>query len=128
MWEFERDCLFDTRIIHAGSPGRATQHISYRYQNALNTSAREKVKKYKATAEERHATFRPLIVTVEGILPTSPCRPSSGALLLGSRQSGRSLSQRSPTGWVRVRVQLALIKAVDLQTRGSRKKWRSSGF
>ena len=36
------------------------QHISY--QNALNTSAREKVKKYKAAAEERRrATFCPLI-------------------------------------------------------------------
>jgi len=25
-------------------------------------------------------------------------------------------------------VQFALIKAVDLRTRGSRKRWRSSGF
>ena len=32
------------------------------------------------------------------------------------------------SNWVRVRVQFALIKAVDLRTRGSRKKWRSSGF
>ena len=31
------------------------------------------------------------------------------------------------THWVRVRVQFALIKAVDLRIRGSR-KWRSSGF
>ena len=23
VWEPDRDCLFDTRIIHAGSPGRA---------------------------------------------------------------------------------------------------------
>ncbi|CAM9880566.1 unnamed protein product [Heterosigma akashiwo] len=32
------------------------------------------------------------------------------------------------TNWMRVRVQFALIKAVELWTRGSRKKWRSSGF
>ena len=45
VWDPDRDCLFDTRIIHAGSPGRAAQHISY--QNALNTSARgEKVRRY----------------------------------------------------------------------------------
>ena len=62
-WEPDRDCLFDTRIIHAGSPG--PMHIPY--QNALNTSAREKVRRYKAAAEERRATFCPLIVTVEGI-------------------------------------------------------------
>ena len=74
VWEPDRDCLFDTRIIHAGSPGRACQHISY--QNSLNTSTREKVRRYKAAAEERRATFCP------------------------SRQSGISLSQRSPTGCV----------------------------
>ena len=55
VWEPDRDCLFDTRIIHAGSPGRASQHIVY--QNALNISAREKVRRYKAAAEERRATF-----------------------------------------------------------------------
>ncbi len=33
------------------------------------------------------------------------------------------------SNWVRgVRMQFTLIKVVDLQTRGSRKKWRSSGF
>ena len=30
--------------------------------------------------------------------------------------------------WARVRVQFALIKALDLRTRGFRKKWRSAGF
>ena len=40
VWEPDRDCLFDTRIIHAGSPGRASQHISY--QKALNTSAQKR--------------------------------------------------------------------------------------
>ena len=32
------------------------------------------------------------------------------------------------SNWVRVRVQFALVKAVDLRTRGSRKRRRSSGF
>ena len=32
------------------------------------------------------------------------------------------------TNWVCVRVQSALIKAVDLWTRGYRKKWRSLGL
>ena len=124
VWEPDRDCLFDTRIIHAGSPGRAAQHISY--QNALNTSAREKVKLYKAAAEERRATFCPLIVTVEGI-----AHQSMQAFLrrIAARLSAKWQKPLSTvTNWVRVRVQFALIKAVDLRTRGSRKRWRSSGF
>jgi hypothetical protein len=32
------------------------------------------------------------------------------------------------TSWVRVRVQFAAIKAVALRIRGSKRKWRSSGF
>ena len=125
VWEPDRDCLFDTRIIHAGSPGRATQHISY--QNALNTSACcEKVKKYKAAAEERCATFCPLIVTVEGI-----AHQSMQAFL---RRIAAWLSEKwqkplsTVSNWVLVGVQFVLMKAVDLWTRGSRKKWRSSGF
>ena len=47
--------LIHTHMIHAGSPGRANQHISH--QNALNTSAREKVNNYKAAAEAHSATF-----------------------------------------------------------------------
>ena len=68
--EPDRDCLFDARIIHAGNytcwqPWTCNPTLSY--QNALNTSAREKVKRYKAAAEERRATSCSLIVTVEGI-------------------------------------------------------------
>ena len=124
VWEPDRDCLFDTRILHAGSPGRASQHISY--QNSLNNSAREKARRYKAAAEERRATFCPLIVTVEGI-----AHQSMQAFLrrIAARLSAKWQKPLSTvSNWVRVRVQFALIKAVDLWTMGSRKRWRSSGF
>ena len=67
-----------------------------------------------------------MIVTVEGI-----AHPSMQAFL--RRIATRLLAKwqkplSTVSNWVRVRVQFALIKAVDLQTRGSRKKWRSSGF
>ena len=116
--------LITTRIIHAGSPGRASQHISY--QNALNTSACEKVRRYNAAAEERRTTFCPLIVTEEGI-----AHQSMQAFLrrIAARLSAKWQKPLSTvSNWVRVRVQFALIKAVDLRTRGSRKRWRSSGF
>ncbi len=124
VWEQNRDCLFDTRIIHAGSPGRIAQSISYR--GALNNSAREKIAKYKVAAEERRATFCPLIITVDGI-----AHPSFQAFLrrVAARLSAKWQKPLSTvTSWIRVRVQIAVIKAVDLRIRGSRKKWRSSGF
>jgi hypothetical protein len=124
VWEQNRDCLFDTRIIHAGSPGRVNHTISYR--SALNTAARNKILKYKVAAEERRATFCPLVVTVEGIT-----HPSFQAFLrrVAARLSAKWQKPLSTiTSWVRVRFQIAIIKAVDLRIRGSRKKWRSSGF
>ena len=84
------------------------------------------MKKYKAAAEERRVTFCPLIVTVEGIAHQSMqafLRRISARLLAKSQKPLSTVSN-----WVRVPVQFALIKAVDLRTRGFRKKWRSSEF
>ena len=110
--------------IHAGSPGRASRGISY--SSVLNSQARLKINKYKVAAEERRATFCPLIVTVDGVAHTSFqafLRRVSAQL---SAKWRRPLS--SVTNWVRVRMQISLIRAVDLRLRGSRLKWTSSGF
>ena len=67
-----------------------------------------------------------MIATVEGI-----AHQSMQAFLrrIAARLSAKWQKPLSTvSNWVRVRVQFALIKAVDLRTRGSRKKWRSSGF
>ena len=66
-----------------------------------------------------------MIVTVEGI-----AHQSLQAFLrrIAARLAAKWHKPLSTvTNWVRVRVQFGLIKAVDLQARGSRKKWRSSG-
>ncbi len=67
-----------------------------------------------------------MIVTVEGI-----AHQSMQAFLrrIAARLSAKWHKPLSTvSNWVRVRVQFTLIKAVDLRTRVSRKKWRSSGF
>ena len=68
-----------------------------------------------------------MIVTVEGI-----AHQSMQAFLrrIAARLSAKWQEPLSTvSNWVlRVHVQFALIKAVDLRTRGSRKKWRSAGF
>ena len=68
-----------------------------------------------------------MIVTVEGI-----AHQSMQAFLRRIAAPRLSAKWQKPlltvSNWVRVRVKFALIKAVDLRIRGSRKKWRSSGF
>ena len=59
-----------TRIVHADSPGCASHGISH--SSVLNSQARLKIKKYKVAAEERRATFCPLIIiTVDGVAHAS---------------------------------------------------------
>ena len=84
------------------------------------------MKKYKAAAEERRAIFCPLIVTMKGFAHQSmqPFLRRIAAWLSAKWQKPLSMV----SNWMRVRVQFALTKAVDLRTRGSRKRWRSSGF
>ena len=92
----------------------------------LNSQARLKINKYKVAAEERRATFCPLIIPVDGIAHAS----FQGFL----RRVSAQLSAKwrwplsSVTNWVQVRVQISLISAVDLRLRGSRLKWTSAGF
>ena len=67
-----------------------------------------------------------MIVTVEGI-----AHQSMKAFLrrIAARLSVKWQKPLSTvSNWVRVGMQFALIKAADLRTRGSRKRWRSSGF
>mmetsp|Transcript_34170 Transcript_34170/g.59033 ORF Transcript_34170/g.59033 Transcript_34170/m.59033 type:complete len:125 (-) Transcript_34170:56-430(-) len=112
-------------MVSCNSPGRATNHrISY--SSSLNTSAREKLNKYKVAAEERSATFCPLVVTVKGIAHLSF---QSFLRHVAARRSVKWQKLLSIiTSWVRFRVQTVMIKAVDLWIRGSRKKRRSLGF
>ena len=65
-------------------------------------------------------------VTVEGIAHQSM------QAFLGRIAARLSAKWQKPlstiSNWVRFRVQFTLIKAVDLRTKGSRKRWRSPGF
>jgi hypothetical protein len=121
VWERDRDCFFDTRIINADSPGRISRNISY--NSALKAQAEAKKRLYKLACEERRAGFTPLVCTTNGCL-----HGEFKAFLkrLAARLSTKWASPLSVvTNWVNVRIQFALIKAVDLRLRGSRKKWMS---
>ena len=57
VWERSRDCLFNTRIVHAGSPGRASRSISC--SSALNSQARLKINKYKVAGAAGYRLLPP---------------------------------------------------------------------
>mmetsp|Transcript_17100 Transcript_17100/g.22593 ORF Transcript_17100/g.22593 Transcript_17100/m.22593 type:complete len:103 (+) Transcript_17100:238-546(+) len=85
-----------------------------------------KENKYKYACEEIRASFTPLVCNTDGCLhrefeaflkklsvrlATKWCKPLSQVM-----------------GWSRIKISFAVIKAVDLRLRGSRKKFRSLGL
>ncbi len=124
VWETNRDCLFDICIVNADSPGRVSCNTSLK--SALTTRVRGKRRTYNAACEEHRVAFTPLACSVDGCFHVE-----FKAFLkrLAARLSAKWSTPLSVvTSWVTVRMQFALIKAVDLRVRGSRKRWMGRSF
>jgi len=124
IWESQRLCFFDNRIIDADTPGRLNQNTST--ESALNTSARLKKVKYMKVCEDLRASFTPLVCTVDGCFHREfeIFKKRTGAKLACKWQKPYSVV----LNWVKVRLQFALIRAVDLRIRCTRKKIHAMGF
>ena len=89
----------------------------------LFSTEHEKKNKYTAAAESRRATFTPFVVSVDGIFGReATCFLKRGAECL-------SFIWKKPysnmMGWVKVRLQFAILRATNLCLRGPRIKWRT---
>ena len=96
------------------------------YETALRSAVREKKRLYGDTCEDLRASFTPLVCTVDGV-----CHREFIAFQkrLASRLATKWQEAYSKVmNWVRVRIQFALIRAIDLRLRGNRKKNHSFGF
>ena len=116
VWEGNRVALFDSRIVDANAPS---------YQRSLwdaiaRKAAEAKRKKYARASEDLRSSFTPPCLLdgcrsppgVHG-LPETPGQPSR-------YQWDKSYSV--VVAWVRVQTQFAIIRAVDLRLRGTRRR------
>ena len=63
FWEFQKEALFDIRILNADAPSYLTKDLVFLF----NAARDEKKAKYNDAAEARRATFTPVIATCDGI-------------------------------------------------------------
>ena len=116
VWEDNRVAFFDNRIIDANAPSYS--HSSW--EATSNRAANAKKKKYRQASEDLRGSFTPLVCSTDGVLHREYASYQK-------RLAGRlALKWDKPfsiiMAWVRVRSQFAVIHAVDLRLRGSRRR------
>ena len=122
VWEPQTEALFDIRVVD-------TDARSYRTRpprDVLSTAKGEKKRKYLQACQDRHATFTPLCVSVDGMLG------SESEFFVKRLSDFLAAEWERPysviIGWVRARLSFAILRAALLCVRGSRTKWRSLGI
>ena len=102
--------------------------ISYQKRSpmsVLHSAEVEKKTKYSDACQERHMSFTPLVVSVDGMLA-----PEFANFL---RRLGEALSTKwekaysKTMNWVKCRLSFAVLRASSVCFRGTRTKWRSLG-
>uniref|UniRef100_A0A8D8S998 Uncharacterized protein n=1 Tax=Cacopsylla melanoneura TaxID=428564 RepID=A0A8D8S998_9HEMI len=85
----------------------------------LNQGEEEKIKNYKEACESRHATFTPLVTSVDGLF--APKFVQFGKVL-GEILSEKMCMQCSRMmGWLRTRIGLSIVRAASMCVRGTRR-------
>ena len=105
-----------------------TEAISYQNRSpmsVLHSAEVEKKTKYSYACQERHMSFTPLVVSVDGMLA-----PEFASFL---RRIGEALSTKwekpysKTMNWVKCRLSFAVLRASNVCFRGTRTKWTSLG-
>jgi hypothetical protein len=124
FWERQRAAFFDNRISDADAPSHFAHNSSY--ETVMRAAAQEKKRLYKDACEDLAGSFTPLVCTVDGVFHREFI--AFQKRVASALASKWSRSYAVVMNWVRVRLQMALIRAVDLRLRGSRKKFHGVGF
>ena len=122
VWGPQTEALFDIRVVDTD----ARSYCARSPKDVLGTAEGEKKHKYLLACQNRHATFTPLCVSVDGMLGSEAefFVRRLGDFLAAKWERLYSVVM----GWVRARLSFAILQAALLCVRGSRTKWRSLGI
>lgn len=119
VWEAQREALFDVRVVDTDAPS----YISRTVKSVLKSAEDEKMRKYLQAVEERHATFTPLVISVDAL-----CAPQMDSFLkvLADRIAEKTwMNYGRMLSWIRTRVGMGTMRAVSMCIRGTRRRFCS---
>lgn len=118
VWNAQREALFDIRVVDTDAPSYVARSVT----SVLKSAETEKQRKYTAACEVKHATFTPLVTSVDGVFApqmTSFVKHMGEAL---ADRWNKSLS--TILGWLRTRICAAILRATSMCIRGTRHKFK----
>lgn len=123
IWEAGRVAFFDNRIVDADAPSYRNRNMSW--DAISHQHAREKHNKYDRAAEDVRGSFTPLICSCEGVFHKE--FKSFLKRLSSTLTEKWEKPYSSIFCWVKVRIQISLIRAISMRIRGNRKRIRQVG-
>ena len=92
----------------------------------MHATLEEKKKEYLERCEEMAGSFTPLVCTVDGVFHREFIAFMKRVAAALAGKCGKSYEE--VMCWLRIRLQFALIRVVDLRLRGSRMGFHGVGF
>ena len=116
VWENGQVAFFDNRIVDADAPS----YMNISWEAVANRAANAKKTKYNNAAEELRGTFTPLVCSTDGALHREY---RAYQIRLPSKLATKWHRPYSVLmNWVKLRMQFAVFRAVDLRLRGTRRR------
>jgi hypothetical protein len=126
FWAKQRDTIFDVRITDSDAPTHRTVEVP----KLLARQEKEKKSKYLQSCLEMRKDFTPLVYTVDGVAGREARSAEKRLAALLADKWKRSYSQM--VYYVKVRIQLSLVRTTSLLIRGSRNHqghcWRNPPY
>ena len=116
MWENGRVAFFDNLTVDVDAPS----NVNISWENVANRAANEKKTKYTTVTKELCDTFIPLVCCTDGVLHWKyrayQICPASKLATKWQRPYSVVMN------WVKLRMQFAVFRAVDLRLPGTRRR------
>ena len=118
LWAAQTEALPDIHVMDTDAQSYSSRTVD----SVLLSAENEKKKKYLDAVESRHASLTPFVTSIDCVYAREA---NSIMKLLATKiplKWEKPLSE--VTGWVRVTLAFAILRATNLCIRGSRVKWR----